>query len=52
MSESDDTLPEAFRQVTITILLVDAIQHIPSYAKFLKGLCTSGVYDTCPLGEL
>ena len=40
MSDSDDTLLEAFRQVTITIPLVDAIQHIPSYAKFLKGLCT------------
>ena len=39
-SESDDTLLEAFRQVTITIPLVDAIQHIPSYTKFLKGLCT------------
>ena len=40
MSDSDDTLLEAFRQVTITIPLVDAIQHISSYAKFLKGLCT------------
>ena len=40
MSESDDTLLEAFKQVTITIPFVDAIQHIPSYAKFLKGLCT------------
>ena len=39
-SESDDTLLEAFRQVTITIPLVDAIQHISSYAKFLKELCT------------
>ena len=39
-SDSDDTLLEAFRQVTITIPLVDAIQHIPSYAKFLKVLCT------------
>ena len=39
-SDSDDRLLEAFRQVTITIPLVDAIQHIPSYAKFLKGLCT------------
>ena len=39
-SDSDDTLLEAFRQVFITIPLVDAIQHIPSYAKFLKGLCT------------
>ena len=39
-SDSDDTLVEAFRQVTITILLVDVIQHILSYTKFLKGLCT------------
>ena len=39
-SDSDDTLLKAFRQVTITIPLVDAIQHISSYAKFLKGLCT------------
>ena len=39
-SDSDDTLFEAFRNVTITIPLVDAIQHIPSYTKFLKGLCT------------
>ena len=39
-SDSDDTLLEAFRQVTITIPLVDAIQHISPYAKFLKGLCT------------
>ena len=39
-SDSDDTLLEAFRHVTITIPLVDAIQHIPSYPKFLKGLCT------------
>ena len=39
-SDSDDTLLEAFRQFTITIPLVDAIQHIPPNAKFLKGLCT------------
>ena len=39
-SDIDDTLLEAFRQVTISIPLVDAIQHIPSYAKFLKKLCT------------
>ena len=37
-SKNDDTFLKAFRQVTITIPLVDAIQHIPSYAKFLKGL--------------
>ena len=39
-SDSDDTLLEAFRHVTITIPLVDVIQHIPSYTKFIKGLCT------------
>ena len=39
-SESGDTLLEALRHVTITIPLVDVIQHIPSYTKFLKGLCT------------
>ena len=40
VSESDDLLLEAFQKVTITISLVDAIKHIPSYAKFLKGICT------------
>ena len=40
VSESDDHLLEAFQKVTITIPLVDAINHIPSYAKFLKGICT------------
>ena len=40
VSESDDHLLEAFQKVTITILLVDSIKHIPSYAKFLKGICT------------
>ena len=38
--ESDDHLLEAFKKVTITIPLVDTIKHIPSYAKFLKGICT------------
>ena len=40
VSESDDHLLEAFQKVTITNPLVDAIRHIPSYAKFLKGICT------------
>ena len=39
-SESDDNLLDAFKKVTITIPLIDAIKHIPSYAKFLKGICT------------
>ncbi|CAA7405270.1 unnamed protein product [Spirodela intermedia] len=40
VSESDDHLLETFQKVTITIPLVDAIKHISSYAKFLKGICT------------
>ena len=40
VSEFEDHLLEAFQKVTITIPLVDAIKHIPSYAKFLKGICT------------
>ena len=39
-NETDDHLLEAFKKVTIAILLIDAIKHIPSYAKFLKGICT------------
>ena len=39
-NESNDHLLEAFKKVTITIPLIDAIKHIPSYAKFLKGICT------------
>ena len=35
-SDSDDTFLEAFRQVTITSPLVDAIHRILSYAKVLK----------------
>ena len=33
-------LLEAFKKVTITIPLTKAIKHIPSYLKFLKGICT------------
>ena len=40
-NKSDDHLLEGFQKVTITIPLIDAIKHIPSYAKFLKGKCTS-----------
>ena len=39
-NETDDHLPYEFKKVTITIPLIDAINHIPSYAKFLKGICT------------
>ncbi|XP_057954007.1 uncharacterized protein LOC131148308 [Malania oleifera] len=33
-------IQEIFEQVKINILLLDAIQQVPSYAKFLKDLCT------------
>ena len=39
-SETNDNLLDAFKKVTITIPLIDVIKHIPSYAKFLKGICT------------
>ena len=40
INESDGHLLEAFWKVTITIPLIDVMKHIPSYAKFLKGICT------------
>ena len=39
-SETDENLLDAFKKLTITIPLIDAIKHIPSNAKFLKGICT------------
>ena len=41
VNELDDHLLEAFQKVTITIPLIDVIKHIPAYANFLKGICTS-----------
>ena len=43
-SENEDNLLDAFKKVTITIPLIDVIKHIPSYAKFLKGICTPHRY--------
>ena len=40
INESDDHLLDAFKKVTITIPLIDAIKHIPSYVKLLNGICT------------
>ena len=40
VSETNDHLLEAFQKVTINVPLIDDIKHIPSYAKFLKGICT------------
>ena len=40
VSETDDHLLEAFQKEIITIHLVDVIKYIPSYAKFLKDVCT------------
>ena len=35
-----DEMMELFKQVQINLPLLDAIKHVPSYAKFLKDLCT------------
>ena len=32
---------EVLRQVKVNILLLDMIKQVPTYAKFLKDLCTS-----------
>ena len=37
----DGELLELFGKVEITIPLIDAIKHVPKYAKFLKDLCTN-----------
>jgi len=33
-------ISETFKQVRISIPLLDAIKHVPFYAKFLKDMCT------------
>ena len=40
VNKSDDHLLEASKKVTITIPLIDDIKHIPSFVKFLKGICS------------
>ena len=35
-----DEMMELFKQVQINLSLLDAIKQVPSYAKFLKDLCT------------
>ncbi|XP_021741538.1 uncharacterized protein LOC110707795 [Chenopodium quinoa] len=37
----DNEILETFRKVEVNIPLLDAIKHIPRYAKFLKELCTN-----------
>ncbi|GAV59416.1 LOW QUALITY PROTEIN: hypothetical protein CFOL_v3_02947, partial [Cephalotus follicularis] len=36
-----DKMMEMFKQVQINLPLLDAIQQVPAYAKFLKDLCTT-----------
>jgi hypothetical protein len=38
--EKIQAMMEVFKQVNINIPLLDAIQQVPAYAKFLKDLCT------------
>ncbi|KAI3523607.1 hypothetical protein L1887_01861 [Cichorium endivia] len=39
--KEDEEILELFRKVEVNIPLLDAIKHVPRYAKFLKELCTS-----------
>ena len=36
-----DKIIEIFNQMKINVLLLDAIQQVPSYVKFLKDICTN-----------
>ncbi|XP_078445563.1 uncharacterized protein LOC144714654 [Wolffia australiana] len=40
VNEPEDHILDTLKKVTIQIPLLEAIQHIPAYAKFLKGMCT------------
>ena len=40
VNESDNHLLDAFQKMTITIPLINVINHISSYTQFLKGICT------------
>ena len=43
---------ELFKKVKLNIPLLDAIKQIPSYAKFLKDLCTSETEIRCQQGGI
>ncbi|XP_015954883.1 uncharacterized protein LOC107479247 [Arachis duranensis] len=53
--EFDLDMLQVFKKVEVTIPLLDAIQQIPMYAKFLKDLCTHknrlGELETLSLGS-
>ncbi|RYQ91269.1 hypothetical protein Ahy_B09g097162 isoform A [Arachis hypogaea] len=53
--EFDLDMLQVFKKVEVTIPLLDAIQQIPKYAKFLKDLCTHkdriGESETLSLGS-
>ncbi|KAL4397122.1 hypothetical protein AHAS_Ahas01G0160300 [Arachis hypogaea] len=55
MPEFDMNMLQVFKKVEVTIPLLDAIQQIPKYAKFLKDLCTHkdkiGELETLSLGS-
>ena len=41
-----------FKQVKVNISLLDAIEQVPSYSKFLKDLCTKEKSSSCTEGLL
>ncbi|KAL4287440.1 hypothetical protein AHAS_Ahas19G0186400 [Arachis hypogaea] len=53
--EFDLNMLQVFKKVEVTIPLLDAIQQIPKYTKFLKDLCTHkdriGELETLSLGS-
>ena len=38
---------DMFNQVKLNVPLLDAIQQVPAYAKFLKDMCTEEEKDQC-----
>ena len=44
-----DKIIEIFNQVKINVLLLDAIQQVLSYAKFLKDMCTKKRETNVPM---
>ena len=47
-SEQMEKILEIFKQVKVNIPLLDVIQQVPTYAKFLKDLCTQKWHTQVP----
>ena len=47
-TEQVEKILEIFKQVKVNVPLLDAIEQVPSYAKFLKDMCTRKMHNECP----